>query len=117
MKGYPINYGDVKTFLRVMNKNFRDMNKKLMAQELLSRSYQGNMTGEAFFQMFEQRVLRAGYEEDHDDYLIQVLRKVLNREVVNMIFTMENLPDTYQRYKKVALKFNKRVKEIRHLKQ
>ena len=61
--------------------------------------------------------MRAGYEEDHDDYLIQVLRKALNREVVNMIFTMEDLPDTYKRYKKVALKFDKRVKEMRCLKQ
>src|SRR6266852_2326094 len=75
IKGIPANYGDARTFLRRMAKTFGDVNKKAMAQEMLARSYQGNMMGEAFFQMFDQRVMRAGYEEDHDDYLIQVLRK------------------------------------------
>src|SRR5712692_9515923 len=105
IKGILANYGDSRTFLRRMAETFGDVNKKATAQEMLARSYQGNMMGEVFFQMFNQRIMRAGYEEDHDDYLIQVLRKVLNQEVMNMIFTMEELPDTYERYKKVALKF------------
>ena len=104
-------------FLRSLAETFGDVNKKATVQEMLAKSYQGNMIGEVFFQMFDQRVMRAGYEEDHDDYLIQVLRKELNREVVNMIFTMEDLPDTYKRYKKAALKFDKRVEERRHQKQ
>ncbi len=117
MKGFPVSYGDIRTFMRNLAETFGDVNKKATAQEMLARSYQGNMTGEAFFQMFDQRVMRAGYEDDHDDYLIQVLRKALNRDVVNMIFTMEDLPDTYERYKKAALKFDKRVEEMKRLKQ
>src|SRR5713101_6622774 len=117
MRGYLANYRDVRTFLRSLAETFGDVNKKATAQEMLARSYQGNMMGEAFFQMFDQRVMRAGYEDDHDDYLIQVLRKALNRDVVNMIFTMEDLPDTYERYKKAALKFDKRVEEMKCLKQ
>ena len=62
MKGIPANYGDIRTFLRRMAETFGDVNKKAMAQEMLARSYQGNMMGEAFFQMFDQRVMRAGYE-------------------------------------------------------
>jgi len=35
----------------------------------------------------------------------------------DVIYTMEDLPDTYERYKKAALKYNKRVEERRCQKQ
>jgi len=46
--------------MRRLSETFGDINKKATAQEMLAKSYQGNMTGEVFFQMFDQRVMRAG---------------------------------------------------------
>jgi hypothetical protein len=65
-------------FMEALMSTFGDVNTRVMAQEQLSRSYQGKMPAEAFFQMFEQRVWAAKYEYGHDKYLIQVLKKALN---------------------------------------
>jgi hypothetical protein len=80
-----------KVFIEKLTRMFRDVNKKAMAQEQLSRSFQGKMTAE-LFQLFEQRVRAARYESGHNKYLIRVMKKALNVEVVDMIYTMQDLP-------------------------
>jgi hypothetical protein len=50
---------EFKDFMEALTNTVGDVNKKAMAQEQLSRSYQGKMLAEAFFQMFEQRVQAA----------------------------------------------------------
>jgi hypothetical protein len=52
-------FGD---FMEKLVQTFGDVNKKATAQEQLSRSFQGKMLAESFFQMFEQRVRVANYE-------------------------------------------------------
>jgi hypothetical protein len=94
-------------FTGALTSTFGDVNKRATAQEQLLRSYQGKMPAEAFFQMFEQRVWAAKYEYGHNKYLIQVLKRALNREVVDMIYVMQELPKSWEKFQDAAIHFNK----------
>jgi hypothetical protein len=77
--GLAANYETFREFMKKMMETFGDVNKKVTAQEQLLRSFQGKMLAEAFFQIFEQRVRAVRYEHDRNKYLIQLLKKGLNR--------------------------------------
>jgi hypothetical protein len=100
-----------KVFMEKLTRTFRDINKKATAQEQLLRSFQGKMTAESFFQLFEQRVRAARYESGHNKYLIQVMKKALNVEVVDMIYAMQDLPSLWEKFQDVAIHFDKRLEE------
>jgi hypothetical protein len=102
---------DFKEFMEGLTNTFRDVNKGTTAQEQLSRSYQGKMSAEAFFQVFEQRVGAAKYAYGHDAYLIQVMKRALNTEVVDMVYAMQNLPSTWEGFRDAAIRFDKRLEE------
>jgi zinc knuckle protein len=108
---------EFKDFMEGMTNTFGDVNKGATAQEQLSRSYQGKMSAEAFFQVFEQRVRAAKYAYGHDAYLIQVMKKALNTEVVDMVYAMQDLPRTWEEFRDAAIRFDKRLEERRRDKQ
>jgi hypothetical protein len=87
-----------KDFMESLMKTFGDVNMRVTAQEQLLRSYQGKMTAEAFFQVLEQRVRAVNYEHGHDKYLIQVMKKALNVEIVDMVYAMQDLPDSWEKF-------------------
>jgi hypothetical protein len=89
---------EFKGFMESLTGTFGDINKRATAQEQLLRSYQGKMAAEAFFQMFEQRVRAVKYKRGHDEYLIQLLKRALNREVVDMIYAMQELPSSWEKF-------------------
>jgi hypothetical protein len=57
--------------------------------------------------MFEQRVQAAKYKYGHDEYLIQLLKRALNGEVVDMIYVMQELPKSWEKFQDAAIHFNK----------
>jgi hypothetical protein len=102
---------EFKGFMESLTNTFRDVNKRVTAQKQLLRSYQGKMTAEAFFQMFEQRVRAVNYEHGHHKYLIQVMKKALNGEIVDIIYAMQDLPSSWENFRDVAIHFDKRLQE------
>jgi hypothetical protein len=102
---------EFKEFMEGLTNTFGDVNKGATAQEQLSRSYQGKMSAEAFFQVFEQRVRAAKYAYRHDAYLIQVMKRALNTEVVDMVYAMQNLPRTWEEFRDAAIRFDKQLEE------
>jgi hypothetical protein len=48
--------------------------------------------------MFKQRVRAAGYEKGHNEYLIQIMKRALNTDVMDMVYAMQNLPDSWEEF-------------------
>jgi hypothetical protein len=73
MSTNPPSWGTAKQFTDKLNAAFGNQNKKSNAQNQLRDLRQGSKSAEEFFQTFDQLVRTAGYQKDHDDFLIQLL--------------------------------------------
>ena len=87
---------------------FHDPNKKEMAQRRLEQLRQGGRLATEFFVEFEEHRSQAGY---NDEGYIALLKKNLSPQVVEWIYTLENIPTTYDQWKSYALCFDSHLRK------
>ena len=86
-------FGTYKDFIKSLDDTFMDHNKKKNVQETLANTKQGGRPAEEFFTEFDQLLRAAGYEEGHDDYLVQLLEHAVNPQIIEDIYRSGNLPE------------------------
>ena len=92
-----MNFGSWKDFEERLKDSFGNPNQQKEAQKKLHELKQGTMTAEEFFQMFDQYRQAAGYQSNHDAYLIDLLECNLRYETVAMIYNSgSKLPIEYE---------------------
>lgn len=110
------NFGTAKDFFRKLELAFGNPNEKKDAQRKLSEYKQGSRTAEEFFQTFEQLRRQAGYEKDHDQYLIELLELNLRRELVQAVYNGESLPEDYGGWREKATRIDGLQRRFQNLK-
>ena len=97
-------FGTWKDFETRLKESFGNPNQQKEAQKKLHELKQGTMTAEEFFQMFDQYRRAAGYQSNHDAYLIDLLERNLRYETVATIYNSgSQLPTEYEDWKSRAL--------------
>ncbi len=98
-------WGKWDKFKASLTKSFADPNLTKHAVEKLETMKQGRQSADEFFQTFETYRRQAGYTDDkaHSAYLIRLLEKAMNEELVNRVHTAENPVVTYERFKDRAI--------------
>lgn len=99
-------WGTYQSLIIKLNTAFGDQNKKKTAQEKLSHATMGNRTASEFLNYFEQQVRAAGYQDGHDQYLIELLERALKPSIVSKIYGQETVPDTYEEWKSKAIRLD-----------
>ena len=67
-------------------------------------------TVEEFLQKFEINRRTAGYTADeHDEVLINILERVLRKDILRAIYNLPMLPETFEAWKTVATRFDQRA--------
>jgi hypothetical protein len=95
---------------------FLDSQEAKEAQRKLDTLKQGSLSAEEFFQQFENLRLRAGYEgKQHDSYLVNLLEKNFNRDTARTITVQPSPPETYEAWKKVAIRVDNLQKQYDHI--
>ena len=97
------------TFLTKLKETFDDPYEKANAQEKLNNITQGKKTAEEFFQEFDLLIRAAKYHENHDEYLISILREKVNSKVVMKITEMVDEPENYHTWKRMAIKIDRKL--------
>jgi hypothetical protein len=90
-------------FMERLNGTFGNSNIMKENQTKLSELKQGQKTAEEFFQLFDEYRRAAGYQKNHDLYLIELLEKALNHYVLQAIYAGGLIPNTYQGYRDRAI--------------
>ena len=100
---------------------FGDTNKEARAQQKLWQYRQNGMKAEAFFMEFDQLRRSAGYDEDDDHILLQLLHDNIDEELITNIFNSGTVPETYLelRTRIIAMdRLRRRLKDLqRHRRQ
>lgn len=104
--GQPTNLGTWDDFIKALDATFKDPNKEKNAQQKLYDWKQGNRTAEDFFTTFDQLRRAAGYAANHDMFLIQLLEQAVNRELVQAMYSGDQMPTTYDAWKDKAIRID-----------
>lgn len=101
-----VTFGSFENFKTLLKEAFSDPNKQQTAQLELSLFRQkDDMTAVEFFSKFDILARKAGYNQGHDEYLIQLLEHNLQMKLVEKI-TMLEVPGSYATFKERALKLD-----------
>jgi hypothetical protein len=93
---------DFEDLLNDLDEAFKNNHEQKEAQQALETLKQGSLSAEEFFQSFENLRFLAGYQHDHDGYLINLLERNFDRYTVKNISIQADPPTKYQDWKRVA---------------
>jgi Retrotransposon gag protein len=105
-------YKDWNEFRTQLLMAFKDPNKKEAAQWRLEQLKQGTRPATEFFVEFEELKSLAKY---NDERYIALLKRNLSPQVVERIYTLENIPTSYEQWKSYALRFDGHLREYQAL--
>jgi hypothetical protein len=108
-------FGTMNAFEQELDQTFLDSNKDKNAQARLEELYQGSQSAEEFFTLFDQYRRAAGYNTGHDQYLISLLEKRLNRGLITSMYGMPTIPTNLAGYKKAIIQFDANARQLRKL--
>lgn len=92
------------TFLVELDKSFDDLNKKEKALAELRKLTQGTMTADEFFVKFDITRTKAGLTaSQHDEVLIDQLKRALHVDVVGGVMRSAVIPTTYDAWKTAGI--------------
>lgn len=100
-------FGTWDDFKVALKRSFADPNLTKHAVDKLESMTQGRQSADEFFQHFETYRRQAGYTSDKgsfDDYLIRILERNMNRDLVTRVHAAENVIDTYDKFKDRAMR-------------
>lgn len=112
--GQQINLGTWVDFTAALDATFKDPNRERNAQEKLLSYTQGNRNAEEFFTEFDILKRKAGYGTGYDAFLIGLLERALNPELVVAVYTGAP-PVTYEDWKTRAIEkdgLRRRLRDI-----
>lgn len=99
-------WGTWTDFWKKVEEAFGDPNKTRNADQALSGLRQGLMTATEFFQKFEIYRSDAGYTANHDQHLICLLEKALNKGLIDVMYNAETIPTTYEEFRDKAIRID-----------
>jgi Retrotransposon gag protein/Zinc knuckle len=105
-------YDDWKLFRQDLISAFANPNKKEQAQRKLEQLRQGGRPAEEFFVEFEEYKAFARY---NDEGYVALLKRNLNSGIVRRIYELETVPETYEKWKQYALRFDQNYREYQSL--
>ena len=96
----PKDWGTLAVFNRLFDEAFKDKNKKSNAENQIALLKQGSKMAEEFFAEFDQLAYIAGYNDGHHgDILIKLIKDAINNSIIDSIYNVGTLPDTYATWK------------------
>jgi len=105
-------YANWEEFEKTLRGRFQMGNKKVEAQNFLRKLYQKGRMVEEYFDEFEAYHPYSGY---NDDALIGILREHLDLNLLNAMYTQNEMPTTYLGWKKLAICKDRQLWEARDI--
>lgn len=90
------NWGRWVDFDKLLEKTFADPHEGQQAQHELETLRQGTQTAEEYFMKLLVLAKRAGYEKDHEAYLINLVERQLNQGLVDKVYASDVFPSTLE---------------------
>ena len=87
--------GTFNNLLKDLEETFGDTNKQAKAQQKLWQYRQNGRQAEAFFMEFDQLRRSAGYDEEDDNILIQLLNDNVDEDLITNIYNSGDVPESY----------------------
>jgi hypothetical protein len=103
-------------FLEKLDNYFADPYKERRAKEAIANMWQGSGRGETFFARFKMAQMEAGYNNIfHEDYMVNLLYKVLNYKIVERIFSIHPLPTLFNDWKHHTIQIDQNMQMFRDI--
>ncbi|EGO02274.1 hypothetical protein SERLA73DRAFT_41441, partial [Serpula lacrymans var. lacrymans S7.3] len=100
-------YGSWPYFADKMEERFKDSFEKETAKNEILTLRQGNETTQAFFERFEEKKRWAGYTTQmNEEFLISLLRRNMNKPLVDRVIYGGHIPKDYQEWKKELIRMD-----------
>ncbi|EGN98310.1 hypothetical protein SERLA73DRAFT_35008, partial [Serpula lacrymans var. lacrymans S7.3] len=100
-------YGSWPYFANKMEQRFKDSFEKETAKNEILTLKQGNETAQAFFERFEEKKRWAGYTNQmNEEFLISLLRRNMNKPLVDRVIYGGHIPKDYQEWKKELIRMD-----------
>jgi hypothetical protein len=94
----------LKTFWNAMDKAFVNPNEWRNAQDELERLRQmREMTTELYFFKFEQLAKQANYNQEHNGYLVSLLKCNLNSSLMDWVYMLNPFPTSFAEWKRAVI--------------
>jgi len=106
------------TFDQLMNsleETFGDTNKQTRAQQKLWQYRQNGKQAEAFFMEFDQLRRSAGYDEEDDHILLQLLNDNVDEDLISNIYNSGDVPDNYLDFRKRIISMDRLRRRLKDL--
>ena len=108
--------GTFNNLMKSLEETFGDTNKEARAQQKLWQYKQEGKQAETFFMEFDQLQRSAGYEEDDDHILLQLLNDNVDEDLITNIYNSGDVPETYLELRTRIIsmdRLRRRLKDLR----